>query len=281
MYAKYTVVLKNLLEDADCKARIDKALSTYPIYETKSENEIVRELLPSRERLNKKLLDLYKYREIGFETPARFFDELEIAMCEIMPYYNQLFRTVEIMNELENIFENVDMTETYTETRTNTSVGKNTLETSSESESTENKTNTTSGSASSTNNTDNTDNAKSVKSDTPQGQLDIGTKNIDSVDYADTAQWNENQSSANSSTEEESEATSTTDGTASISGSGTSTEDRELEETSVIKHEHTRQGNQGIQTFGHDMEKYRGTITNVEQRIINDKRIRELFMLVY
>ena len=91
IYAKYTIVLKTLLDDPETKALIDKAMSTYPLYEKRSEEKYIPSYIPTREQLNKKILDYYKYREIGFETVGRFLTELEVALNEIMPYYNQLY----------------------------------------------------------------------------------------------------------------------------------------------------------------------------------------------
>ena len=117
MYSEHTVRLVNLMESPQVNPLIDKALSLYPLYKpTKT-----YDLIPSREELNMRILNHYKYYEIGAETIGRFLDELKITMSEIMPYYNELFKTVEIMADLPNPFDNVDVTETIEETRTGTS----------------------------------------------------------------------------------------------------------------------------------------------------------------
>ena len=67
--AKYTIHLKTLLDDAYMKSEIDKAMETYPLYVKKSKEEFIPSYVPTREELNKKLLNYYKYREIGFDTP--------------------------------------------------------------------------------------------------------------------------------------------------------------------------------------------------------------------
>ena len=92
-HAKYTVVLNELLNDSEVRPLIDKALSSYPLYVSKSEEENIPNIIPTRAEINRKLLDYYKFREIGFETIGRFIEELRIAMEEIMPYYNQLMFT--------------------------------------------------------------------------------------------------------------------------------------------------------------------------------------------
>lgn len=251
--AKYTVVLKTLLDDPACKEAIYKALSSYPLYHSDNEEYYTQLLMPTRESLNEKLLNHYKYREIGFETVARFIDELEIAMKEIMPRYNQLFKTVEIGGSLESIFDNVD----YMESTKEISRGSTSGSGSTNSHSTD----------STSSNTDMTDNAKMVHSETPQNNLDKSATEIDSVPYADDMQWNKNISSSaqSSNGETESNATNTSE----------STNEQEVE---II---HTKKGNQGVNTYAHDILKYRETVINVEQQLITDKRIQELFMLVY
>lgn len=57
-----------------------------------------------RSVLNCKICTHYLYREIGFDTPARFIFELSNKLNEIMPYYNQLYKT-----QLEGIQALVDM----------------------------------------------------------------------------------------------------------------------------------------------------------------------------
>ena len=66
--AKYTVELRELLNDPLIKPKIEAALSSYPLYEKKSKEEHIPSIVPTREQLNTKLLNYYKYREIGFET---------------------------------------------------------------------------------------------------------------------------------------------------------------------------------------------------------------------
>ena len=74
--AQYTEVLVNLLNDDIAKAKINKALSTYPLYKPKSTNEYIPRIVPTREEINNAILNYYKYREICFETFRRFLHEL-------------------------------------------------------------------------------------------------------------------------------------------------------------------------------------------------------------
>lgn len=271
IYARYTAVLKNLLEDPGIKAKIDQALSNYPMYTPTS--EMTYTVISTREQLNKKLLDAYKYREIGFETPGRFIDELEIAMNEIMPYYYQLYKSADVMNAIDDPFGNVDIIERFEEEREGNSRGTNTEtannNTTSESETTTNATNDTSSNM--------RNNDKKIRSDTPQGQLSIPTQSINSVDYGNEAEWNENisQSTAESTDEATTETTGTTESENSITG------ESETETTGRTTHTFTKVGNQGVNTYAHDLKELRETFLNIDQQIIEDPRIAELFMQVY
>ena len=247
MYAKYTIVLKNLIEDPDAKAAIDKALSFYPLYQA-PEGKLY-DMVPNREAINKRLLNHYKYREIGFDTPGRFLDELQIAMDEIMPRYNELLKTVVTMAELPSPFDNVDVVEEYEETRTEQATSE---------------TATTANDTTTTNNTVGSDN-KHVQSSTPQNQINIAAKDIDTVPYADQVDWGKDNSTSNGS--------STSNGETTAAGSN--------ESTGTTKHKFTKKGNQGVNTYAHDMNEFRTSIIDVVDQIIHDDRIAELFMLVY
>lgn len=243
--AKYTVVLKDLMADPAAKAAIDKALSTYPLYKP----EKVYDLVPDREELNKRLLNHYKYREIGFEAPGRFLDELEITMCEIMPRYNELLKTVVTMAELPSPFDNVDVTETFEEER-KTDATSETSSSATDTTSTENKV---------------TSDNKQVQSQTPQGNINIPAKDIDTVPYADQVNWGKDSSGSN--------------GTSSSSGETTAAATNESSEKTT--HTYTKKGNQGVNTYAHDMLEFRTAIIDVVDQIVQDARIQELFMLVY
>lgn len=328
--AKYTEVLKNLLDNEQTKPLIDKALSTYPLYKQKTEGEYIPVHIPTREELNNAILNYYKYREIGFETVGRFLDELETAMCEIMPYYNQRYFSVdqdynilenanyirEIEREREKTDEkSIEGSEEGTGTNRQTTAsegsetGSNTSESFSEGSEEGSTTSTSSTTAqdSTTTNSSGTITNKQIESQTPQGQLSITAENIDNVDYADKVVWNKDGSTS----------TGTTTGASSTSGTGSGTNEKssilenntsqnstiEKEENTTVNGSTTEnksnkidsdgqenekestveklRGNYGMVTYQSLIEKYRDLIINVTQEIIKDKRIQELFMLVY
>ena len=235
------------MEDTGANEKLTQALSTYPIFETKSSNKDVRAIIPTREMLNSKLLNYYKYHEIGFETPGRFFDELQIAMNEIMPYYNQMLNTVEIMNDIDSIFDNVDVVETFEEERTDTRTGQSTTSTETETEANIEATHTE-------------DHLKK-HSDTPQNSV----SDLDNyLSQASKETANDKDISKDSG-----------------SSSGETISSGETEATGTVKHTLTRKGNHGVNTYAHDIIQFRESILNIEQMIIKDKRIRELFMLIF
>lgn len=262
MYAKYTVTLKDLMEDPYTKEVIDKALSTYPLYEKKSKEEQMPSYVPTREELNKKIINRYKYREIGFETPGRFIDELEIAMNEIMPYYNQLFYTIDFDYD---VLYNVDYKRQIEIDKT----GSN--QTSGTSSSTGTNNTTSTDETTTTANVENYN--KHVKSDTPQALLSITNKNIDSVNYASEVDFNHDSNTD----------TGTSRGNASTDINSTLTAENSTNGSNTEKESHTEttKGNYGQVSYQSLIRQYRDLILNVEQKLINDHRIAQLFMQVY
>lgn len=235
--ARYTEVLDNLLRNEEAKTAIDQAMSDYPLYQTdpnKAEQFGTAYKVPTRQELNDKILNYYRFREIGQETFGRWLFELKTALNEIMPYYNQLFYSAD--QDFNPIY-NVDYKKVISGTQNATS---NTSSTGTDSSTNEEYT-------------------KNVNSKTPQNQLNIANTGIDTVDYADDASWGKASGSTS--------GTNTTTGNTSSNGSSASVE--------------TTKGNFGVVSAQDLILKYRETILNIEQLIINDKRIKELFMLIF
>lgn len=235
--AKYTEVVDNLLQNEQTAEAINTAMSTYPLYET--DPNVVKQYgtayaVPTRAELNGKILSYYRYNEIGFETVGRWLFELETALNEIMPYYNQLFYSAD--QDFNPIY-NVDYKKIINGTQNNSSNS------------------TTSGSDT----TSSTEYSKGVNSKTPQDELHISDTDIDTVSYADDASWGKSSGSSS--------GTSTTTGNTSSNGSNSTVE--------------TTKGNFGVVSAQDLIIKYRDTILNIEQQIIKDPRIKELFMLIF
>lgn len=258
MIAKYTVHLKSLLDDPEAKAAIDRALSTYPLYQPDKNYDMI----PTREQINKRILNQYKYREIAFSAPGRFVDELEIAMLEIMPRYNELFKTVAIMAELPSPFDNVDVVETFEQERSDKTTGEGTTQAETTSTGSESTMATATAQA----------HGKTLDVDTPQGTLSLHpAKEINSVDNASFAKWTEDDSESDSESDTERSSTDST------TGSTTATS----ETTGTTKHTYTKKGNQGVNTYAHDMNEFRTSIIDVVNQIVNDPAIQVLFFMLY
>ena len=243
--ARYTEVLDNLLNNEEAKAEIDLAMSTYTLYQT-DPNRVKQYgtayTIPTRKELNEKILNYYRFREIGQETFGRWLFELETSLKEIMPKYNQLFYSAD---QDYNPIYNVDYIKTIDRNRKDNTVG------------TQNSKTSTTGSDTSE------EYSKAINSKTPQNQLNIPNTGIDTVNYADEASWGKtNGSNTNNETVD-------TNGSNSVVG-------KEDEKTTEAT-----KGNFGVVSAQDLVIKYRETIINIEQQIINDPRIKELFMLIY
>lgn len=278
--AKYTVVLKTLLDNEDTNQAIQKALSTYPLYtQAQRENPLIPVYIPTREELNKKILNYYKYHEIGFETVGRFLDELETTMNEIMVYYNQMFFSVD---QDYDIRFNVDYERTHTEHKTGENTGNvsgsENIKTDSEGSVTDN----------SETNAEVNNYSKKAEIQTPQDLLGsmppahtpttsdtISLAGVDAIEYASKMEYDNNKNIDNASTSSESSTTGKTETTGSNSVESTNTNNETVEFNERTK------GNYGQVSFQSLIRAYRENIINVEQHIIRDRRIRELFMLVY
>ena len=150
--AKYTVTIKTLMDN-----KFDFGLKNYPIFDE-----------AYRETLNNNILMHYYENEIGFETAGLFKVYLNQKMFEIMPYYNELYKVQKKML-LNDITNNVNLTETF---KRDTSA------------------NTSSKSASTSSGISK---SKNVEQATPQGSLK--EENIDNYSYASNITMDKNDTS--------------------------------------------------------------------------------------
>lgn len=155
--AKYTTTIKTL---RDVNFPLGMTAADYPIFDESY-----------RAALNKKILDHYQFREIGFETPGLFAWFLNVKLREIMPYYNQLYESATLTF---NPLHNFETTEESTRTVEGTSVSSGDSESNMENASTAN--------------------GKAVSSDTPQGMLSF--ENIAANKYATAANLDETKADA-------------------------------------------------------------------------------------
>ena len=276
--SKYTTELRYLIEN-----NFDIGLKDYPIFD---ENY--------REPLNRKIINHYYFREIGFETAELFKRYLNNTMNEIMPYYNQLFKS-ELLEF--NPFYNVD--KTVTSDKNNNSVsdfvgnisGKNTQTADTENTQTNNGKQQTTTAATSTGesvgNSTTTNKNKNVSSDTPQGFLSINS--IENETYASAAEMGNAESINNSKATSNNSETGMTDQTTADetkatgnSKSNATTETDTANKTTSNDFEnyisHVIGKSEG-ETYSEMLMKFRETFLNIDMMIIDE--LKTCFMMIY
>lgn len=111
--SSYTVELRQLIQNG-----YDIGLKDYPIFDESY-----------RETLNNKIIRHYWMREIGAETAGLFKLYLNRTMGEIMPYYNQLYKSTQLdfdpLNAYNYVETNMELENVESDgTRTDTADGK-------------------------------------------------------------------------------------------------------------------------------------------------------------
>lgn len=194
-----------------------------------------------RQVLCRKILKHYYTREIAHETVGRWKLALNAKLNEIMPYYNQLYKS-ELLEF--NPFYDVDLTRKREGSGTSNKTSNNTETNSGTSK------NVSSGSG-----TSNTDTLNRF-SDTPQNSMD--TQGIaDSVPLTTVTKVNEDNTTTN-------ESTDTLTRNDSKTGNGT----ENINNTD--KYIETVKGKQGTENYSSLLKKFRETFLNIDMMIIED-----------
>lgn len=194
-----------------------------------------------RQVLCRKILKHYYTREIAHETVGRWKLALNAKLNEIMPYYNQLYKS-ELLEF--NPFYDVDLTRSREGSGTSNKTSNNTETNSGTSK------NVSSGSG-----TSNTDTLNRF-SDTPQNSMD--TQRIaDSVPLTTVTKVNEDNTTTN-------ESTDTLTRNDSKTGNGT----ENINNTD--KYIETVKGKQGTENYSSLLKKFRETFINIDMMIIED-----------
>ena len=194
-----------------------------------------------RQVLCRKILKHYYTREIAHETVGRWKLALNAKLNEIMPYYNQLYKS-ELLEF--NPFYDVDLTRKREGSGTSNRTSNNTETNSGTSK------NVSSGSG-----TSNTDTLNRF-SDTPQNSMD--TQGIaDSVPLTTVTKVNEDNTTTN-------ESTDTLTRNDNKTGSGA----ENINNTD--KYIETVKGKQGTENYSSLLKKFRETFLNIDMMIIED-----------
>lgn len=210
-----------------------------------------------KESFEQKVIDHYRFRQIGFETPGRFVHYFRTRIREIMPYYIRVYESVKLMDELENPFDNVDIVETFEQTTTQSGTHSDSSESSVSGSVTKDETETK---------TESFDIDKEVRrSDTPQSSVSNLAQYLTNAEQETQGTNTNGNASRNSTDTSTSSADTTASGTTSNEG--------------LTRHTLTRKGNQGINTYAHDIIEYRTALINVDKMIIEE--LKDLFLGVY
>lgn len=221
----------------------------------------------------RKVIDHFYFRQIGQETVGRFLHCFRTKIREIMPYYIQLYKSQEIMENLEDPFGNVDITETFRQTSNDKTTGTQSGESSGTVNGESNNSVTSSSESNSTDDKTITEDKIRKFSNTPQGSI----SNVETFMSEGTIEDNGGTEKIVNDSSGSSESTSS--GASKETSTGTSSLESTEEKNGTLEHTFTKKGNQGVNTYAHDMKEYRETFLNIDMMIIND--LNELFLGVY
>lgn len=284
--AKYTTEVRTICEfyanqrtpkpsnfasvDSTIQAAIPNIFTfTFPIFD-----ESYRVLLET------KILRHYYTREIGVETVALWRLKLETKLNEVMPYFNQLYKSellefnpfydVELgttrnneHNQLENMTENADTT-----SKSETDTTQTTKDTIADTDS------TTIDSTVTRNNTE-----KNAYSDTPQGQI----SNVDNYSYL-TNYRNVNNNGSDTTDETNNRtynrtADRTLTGNFTNNSSSTNEVQNNKNSTSTDDYIEKVSGKRGTSSYSSMLQEFRETFLNIDMQVIDS--LSDLFMGVW
>lgn len=230
--------------------------------------------------LETKILRHYYTREIGLETVGLWRMKLETKLNEVMPYFNQLYKSellefnpfydVELgttrnneHNQIENATENADAT-----SKSATDTTQTTKDTIADTD------NTTIDSTVTRNNTE-----KNAYSDTPQGQV----SNVDNYTYL-TNYRNVNNTGTDSTDETNNRTYNrTADGTlkGNITNNSSSTNEVQNNKniTSTDDYIEKVSGKRGTSSYSSMLKEFRETFLNIDMQVIDS--LSDLFMGVW
>lgn len=216
-----------------------------------------------------KILDHYRFKQIGQETVGRWLHYFRTRIREIMPYYVQLYEFEAKWFNVDDPLESYNLVETFEEsshgsgTQTSSGSSENT------SESTGSNTTNKSGTIKETK-TGSVDHERRF-SDTPQGSI----SNLDSYMSEATRENTDTSDTVNTTTGENGSEQAT--GTATVTGSDNS--ETTSENTGNTSHTLTRRGNIGVQPLGGEVRNIREAFINIDLMVINE--LKDLFLQVY
>lgn len=108
---QYIIAMEKINPPSETQLSLTKVLNSYPLENEGFIDPTRKDNKTRREVLNEKIIKHYFFSEIGQETVPRFLYVLDRKLNEIMPLYNQRYKSIDL--EI-NPIDNVNMTETFT-----------------------------------------------------------------------------------------------------------------------------------------------------------------------
>ena len=256
--ANYTMTIREMMSDDLTKNIFSKDYKFYIDDEQ------------ARKDFEKKFINHYYYREIGFESPFLFIHKLNEQLNLKADYWTKLYET-ELQSKEINFLLNKDLLETIThtvsESGTNTQTGTN-EQTGTSEQSGENNSSTT-NETTSTETGVSSGKESSIADGVAQSSLGDGyLTSVNAIDTDNEAKSNSTQSS--SDTQNISQSQSVTQ-TQNINGTNTKT----LTETNEL----VSKGNIGITSSAQLLKEWREVLINMDEIIIKD--LEDLFLKIY
>lgn len=234
-----------------------------------------------RQTLEQKILLHYYTQEIGFETVGLWKLNLRRKLNEIMPYYNELYKSAII--EFNPLY-NVDLTRQYSKTGEGTQDTTGETTGTGESEGTETNVLDQTGTNKTTNTRTGTDTNTGSKSqtnrhsDTPQGALTglSQDKYMSSADLNNETTNQETERTEDETNDSTSTGKQTTDRTTTANTTTKSTEKKNAVSNSTESYIETVRGKEGGESMSALIKQFRETLINIDMLIINE--LSDLFM---
>lgn len=217
-----------------------------------------------KEELFTKILRHYYTREIGLETAGLWKLKLNTRMRELLPYYNQLYKSANIEY---NPLLNVDLTDTHDEDRTDDKSKVGTLDSTVTGDNDVTQINSY-GQQTQTQTPNHT--TQEAYSDTPQGSLSGVQDKTYLTNYKETTVTGGGDTVVDASHND----TLTTDQqTRAVTDEDTKTTEDNKYTTDYL---HRKYGKDGTMTYQEMILKYRETFLNIDMMIIDE--LKDLFM---
>lgn len=247
--AQYTMTFKDIFT----KQEFNDVMSNYSIFDESY-----------REHLNKKIKDVLKFYDIGFETPEMFIDRLEAWFEENMDEYNFLYESntikinpllrVELMDTFNrkkntktqgNTQSITDFNEQIEQDKTNIETQEGNGTTTEDGTTTNNNKNTTKSNNSSITKNKEDNLNQDLHSEFPQGNLgDIG--NIESFEYWSAGDRSIEKKSGESGTEGQDNSESVDEGSSKVDNTVINTSKMDANKTENIRNNRINSGNENV-----------------------------------